>query len=382
VKPFTPLFALPLLSISLLAVSPAFAKDTGYLFVSSEKDNNVSVLDPKTFAVVKRIGTAARPRHLQFSPDHSKIYAACGDGAAIDVIDVTKLELVERIAGIEDPELFDISPDGKTLYISLEDDGALGILNLDEYFAKRGDKPDLSVAEPAPPGETSEAEDDKADDGAEKEGDKEGEKKAGEDDGATSIPGLKTVEVGEEPEGILLSPDGKTAYVTSEVANTVHVVDTASGEMKANIVVGNRPRRFVMTPDQKELWVTNEISGEVTIIDPATNKVTHRIKFQPKGFREEDVTPVGIAMSSDGKTVIVGLGGANHIAFVDVASHAIQDYVLVGKRAWNVTFNRDNSLLYVANGLSDDLSVVDVASRKVVKSVPVARVPHTVLIDD
>jgi YVTN family beta-propeller protein len=101
--------------------------------------------------------------------------------------------------------------------------------------------------------------------------------------------------------------------------------------MQANIVVGNRPRRFAMTPDQKELWVTNEISGEVTIIDPATNKVTKTIKFQPKGFREEDVTPVGITMSSDGKTAIVGLGGANHIAFVDVASHEIQDYVLVGK---------------------------------------------------
>lgn len=376
-KPFTPPFTLALLSFSLLAAPPIFAKDTGYLFVSSEKDNNISVLDAKTFEVVKRIGTAARPRHLQFSPDHSKIYAACGDGSAIDIIDVAKLELVDRIAGIEDPELFDISADGKTLYISLEDDGALGILNLDEYFAKRGDKPDLSVAEPAPPGESSESEDDKAD-GDEKEG---GEKEdEGDDD--TKIPGMKTVEVGEEPEGILLSPDGKTVYVTSEVANTVHVVDSASGEMQANIVVGNRPRRFAMTPDQKELWVTNEISGEVTIIDPATNKVTKTIKFQPKGFREEDVTPVGIAMSSDGKTVIVGLGGANHVAFVDVASHAIQDYVLVGKRAWNVTLNRDNSLLYVANGLSDDISVVDIASRKVVKSVPIARVPHTVLIDD
>lgn len=373
-KPFTPPFTLALLSFSLLAASPVFAKDTGYLFVSSEKDNNISVLDAKTFEVVKRIGTAARPRHLQFSPDRSKIYAACGDGAAIDIIDVAKLELVDRIAGIEDPELFDISVDGKTLYISLEDDGALGILNLDEYFAKRGDKPDLSVAEPAPPGESSESEDDKAD--------HDDDEKEGEGDADTTIPGMKTVEVGEEPEGILLSPDGKTVYVTSEVANTVHVVDTASGEMQANIVVGNRPRRFAMTPDQKELWVTNEISGEVSIIDPATNKVTKTIKFQPKGFREEDVTPVGITMSSDGKTVIVGLGGANHVAFVDVASQAIQDYVLVGKRAWNVTLNRDNSLLYVANGLSDDISVVDVASRKVVKSVPIARVPHTVLIDD
>ena len=87
-------------------------------------------------------------------------------------------------------------------------------------------------------------------------------------------------------------------------------------------------------------------------------------------------------MTDDGKTVIVSLGRANHVAFVDAASRKIEDYVLVGKRAWNTTLNRDNSLLYVVNGLSDDISIIDVSSRKVLRSIPVGRVPHTVLIDD
>lgn len=364
-----------LASLISACTQPAYAKGTGYLFVSSEKDNNITVLDGKTYEVVKRIGTEARPRHLQFNPDKTQIYAAAGDGNAIDVIDVAKLELVDRIGEIDDPELFDLSPDGKTMYISLEDDGALGILNLDEYFAKRAGKPDLKVAEAAPAGESDEAADDAADEGEEKEG----EAKEGEEE---KLVGMTTVEVGEEPEGILVSPDGKTAYVTSEVANTVHVVDTASKEIKANIVVGNRPRRFALTPDQKELWVSNELSGSVSIIDPATNKVTETINFLPPGFRTEDVTPVGITLSKDGKTAVVALGRANHVAFVDVASRKVNDYVLVGKRAWNTTLNKDDSLLFVINGLSDDMSVIDMATRKVLKSVPIARVPHTVLVDD
>lgn len=359
-----------LASLITTCTLPVYAKGTGYLFISSEKDNNISVLDGKTYEVIKRIGTEARPRHLQFNADKTQIYAAAGDGNAIDVIDVAKLELVDRIGEIDDPELFDLSADGKTMYISLEDDGALGILNLDEYFAKREGKPDLKVAEAAPEGASSEAEDDAADDNA--EGEEEGEK----------LPGMTTVEVGEEPEGILVSPDGKTAYVTSEVANTVHVVDTASKEIKANIVVGNRPRRFALTPDQKELWVSNELSGSVSIIDPATNKLTETINFLPPKFRTEDVTPVGITLSKDGKTAVVALGRANHVAFVDVASRKVTDYVLVGKRAWNTTLNKDDSLLFVVNGLSDDISIIDMASRKVLKSVPIARVPHTVLIDD
>ena len=38
--------------------------------------------------------------------------------------------------------------------------------------------------------------------------------------------------------------------------------------------------------------------------------------------------------------------------------------------------------LYVANGLSDDMTVIDVASAKALKTIPVGRVPYAVLIDD
>ena len=36
----------------------------------------------------------------------------------------------------------------------------------------------------------------------------------------------------------------------------------------------------------------------------------------------------------------------------------------------------------VADGLSDDVTLVDLNALKAVKSVPVGRVPHTVLVDD
>jgi YVTN family beta-propeller protein len=47
-----------------------------------------------------------------------------------------------------------------------------------------------------------------------------------------------------------------------------------------------------------------------------------------------------------------------------------------------VALSPDEKTLYVANGLSDDLSIVDVASRKAIRAVPVGRVPHSVLADD
>ena len=142
---------------------------------------------------------------------------------------------------------------------------------------------------------------------------------------------MTTVEVGAEPEGILVSPDGKTVFVTSEVANMVHVVDPASESIVANIVAGNRPRRFAVPAGGDMLWVTNELSGSVSIIDLGAMEVSATIEFKPKGFRPEDVTPVGITTSADGGTAFVALGRANHVAVVDVASREVEDYILVGK---------------------------------------------------
>lgn len=354
--------------------SAAIARDTGLIFVSSEKDNVVYVLDGKTYAVIKSIPTAARPRHLQFDPERNRIFVAAGKGNAIDIIDVARLELVDRIAEVEDPELFDFSRDGKTLFISLEEDAALGILSLDEHFAGRDGVPDLATAEPEE-GEAEEDDDDDDDDNGGDDNDGDGD--------SEGIPGLTTIETGKEPEGVLAHPDGKTVYVTSEVANLVHVIDVESGAIVANVVAGNRPRRFALTPDGAKLWVTNELNASVTVIDVATNKVDSHISFPPPtGARPEEVTPVGIAMARDGKTAVVALGRANHVAFVNAQTGEVGDYVLVGKRAWNMTFNRDESLLFVANGLSDDMTIIDMKTRKAVRSVPIGRVPHTVLIDD
>ncbi len=162
----------------------------------------------------------------------------------------------------------------------------------------------------------------------------------------------------------------------------VHVIDTQALAIKANVLVGTRPRRFALTPDERELWVSVELAGMVDIIDTASNKVIADIEFLPRGFRRNQVTPVDVLITRDGKTAFVALGRANHVAVVDVASRRVEAYVLVGKRPWGLALNRDESLLYVTNGLSDDLSIIDVAKRKVIKSVAVGMVPYAILIDD
>ena len=60
----------------------------------------------------------------------------------------------------------------------------------------------------------------------------------------------------------------------------------------------------------------------------------------------------------------------------------VTDTVLVGKRAWNLALNKAETQLWVVNGLSDDLTVIDIASAKALKSIPAGRVPYGVVLDE
>ena len=187
---------------------------------------------------------------------------------------------------------------------------------------------------------------------------------------------------GEEPEGVQVTSDGRLAFVASEAANLVHVIDLEADEVIADIPVDVRPRRFALTPDETELWVSAELAGIVDIIDVATLKLIGDIPFLPTGFRPEQVTPVDLMITGDGQRAYVALGRANHVAVVDVPSRRVIDYVLVGNRAWGLALSADESILYVANGLSDDVTIIDTATLRPITSVPVGRVPYDVLVDD
>lgn len=295
-------------------------------FVSSEKDHALTVIDLKTLAVTGTIPTCKRPRHMQLTPDGKQLLVACGESHAADVIDVATRKSLRKLPLGDDPEAFDLSPDGKTLYVTNEDDGELSMIDV------------------------------------------------------ASGKVLRKVQVGKEPEGVKVSHDGATVWVTSEVANMVHVVEAASGKLLRNVPVGKRPRRFALTPDGAQLWVTNELSASITVLSTKDYSVVDTLKLQVKGARDTDITPVGITMTKDGKRAFVALGRANHVAFVDAASRKVTDLVLVGKRAWNVALDKAEARLLVCNGLSDDLTVVDVAAAKALKTLPVGRVPYMAVI--
>ena len=228
----------------LLGVDPASAF---LAFVSNEKGNSISVVDTDKMETVATIPTGQRPRGIAVSKDGKSVFVALGDDDTIQIFDTKTYQNIGELPSGPDPEQFALDPAGKRLYVANENDAMVTIIDVDKRLA------------------------------------------------------LGQISVGVEPEGMSVSPDSSILVCTSETTSMAHFIDTKSHEIVANVLLGSRPRFSAYKSDGSELWVTSEVGGELTIIDPATRKIKTIVRFEVPGLRAEEIQPVGINLTKDGK---------------------------------------------------------------------------------
>ena len=148
----------------------------------------------------------------------------------------------------------------------------------------------------------------------------------------------------------------------------------------ANVLVDARPRFAEFKRDGSELWVSSEIGGTVSVIDPVKHEVMTKIGFDIPGLRREAIQAVGISITKNGKTGFVALGPANRVAVINGETHVVQKYLLVGQRVWHMAFTPDEKYLVTTNGVSNDVSIIDVANLKVIKTIQVGELPWGIAI--
>ena len=58
----------------------------------------------------------------------------------------------------------------------------------------------------------------------------------------------------------------------------------------------------------------------------------------------------------------------------------VEKYLLVGQRVWNLAFSPDRKRLFTTNGVSNDMSMIDLDKLRVRKSIAVGRLPWGVVV--
>ena len=260
------------------------------------------------------------------SKDGKLVLICASDDDRVEVRDAQTMKLKYHLPSGPDPELFILSPQDDTLYIANEDDAMVTVV----------DMVDKMIVDDIP--------------------------------------------VGVEPEGMGLTNNGKILVNTSETTNMAHFINTETLEITENVLVDARPRVAMFTPDDQEVWVSAEIGGTVKVINPVSKEVTHTIGFEIPGVNVESIQPVGVRHTKNGKYTFIALGPANRIAVVDSKTKEVIKYLLVGQRVWQLAFTPDQKTLLSTNGVSNDVSFINVEKLKVEKSIKVGRFPWGVVI--
>ncbi len=197
---------------------------------------------------------------------------------------------------------------------------------------------------------------------------------------------ISEINVGHSPVAPVLSPDGKTLYVSSRFGNYVSEIDVDKNIVVHNIPVPREPVAAAITPDGKFLFIghllpdvpsdSSHIAASVSVINTSKHSVTNNILL-PDGSTDLH----GMAMSTDGKYVYVthqiafyslptnqlerGWMNTNVFTILDVkkqnvlTSVLLDDVDLGAANPRGIAVSNDGNLLVVAHGGTNEISIID-----------------------
>lgn len=191
----------------------------------------------------------------------------------------------------------------------------------------------------------------------------------------TALRTVATVALGASPHGIRISPDGKQAWVANLKGGTVSVVDIQTRKQITRIAVGKGPAQVGFTADGRLGFVSLSEENQVAVIDPATRKVLRKIAV--------GTVPIQLYATPDSRLLLVANQGTrakpgNSVSMIDLESFMVVASVETGLGAHGVTIDHDGRRAFVTNTYANTVSVLNVAERKVIATVAVGNGPNGV----
>ncbi len=197
-----------------------------------------------------------------------------------------------------------------------------------------------------------------------------------------------SIPVGYCPEGIVVHPNGKIAYVANRFSTDVSVLDLEAKKEIRRVKALHEPISVDVTPDGKTLYIANylpidpadgyDVAAEVTWMDTETYE-TGQIRLL-----NGCVSLHEISVSADGKYAFVtnnlaryqmpttqlerGWMNTNAVAIIDAQARKLINVVLLddidlgASNPWGVKMTDDGQKLIVAHAGTHEISIIDAAA--------------------
>lgn len=183
----------------------------------------------------------------------------------------------------------------------------------------------------------------------------------------------KTIAVGNNPDGIAVTADGRFAYVTNFLSNNVSVIDTAANTVVATIPVGTGPVGIAAGKYGAILAVANKGDHSVSLLSADEQRVTATIPV--------DGSPEGIAMTGNEESVYVTSSvpqGPGHVSVIGTSTKQVLTTIPAGERPNRIVLTRQ--FAYVTNFGSFSVSVLDITKNAVAATIGLSLQPSGITI--
>ena len=125
------------------------------------------------------------------------------------------------------------------------------------------------------------------------------------------------------------------------------------------------PIEMAMSTDGSKLFVVCEGSDEIRVVDARSGKL---VSVVPVGHQPRD-----IALSPDGRRIFVTNSWTDNVSVIDAGALKVIGTLPTGAEPTGIVTDRSGQTLYVANRLSDDISVLDLKSGQETKRLVAGR---------
>ncbi len=286
------------------------------VYITNSAGDNVHVIDPATNRVVQIIDGIEVPHGVTYSPDGTRVYISCEAENTLDVVDQKTGRILSKVPLSGHPNNIAITHDGKRVLVGIrEEPGAVDVIDTAtlkdvKTIPVKGGVHNVYVT---PDGKYAVA------------GSISG-KVATVIDLATEKPVWEVkFDLGVRPMAFERGPDGSTSRMFVQLSgyHGFAVVDFKTHEEVARIKLPDKPSGGMaeggapshgigVSPDNKTLWVDSSLANAVFVYSLPELKVI--------GYAKTGEVPDWLTFTPDGKRVYVSNSGANSVSVIDAKS--------------------------------------------------------------
>lgn len=171
----------------------------------------------------------------------------------------------------------------------------------------------------------------------------------------------------EQSHRIAIAHDGRMGYTCNVSSGTISVLNLETRTFVKSIPVSSKIQYISISRNDRYVFTADQAQPQVAIISTAQNKVLRPIQLPSVGL--------GSAATLDSNFLLIALPTLDKVAVINLHTMNLMRTVAVGRQPQEVLICPDHHVAYVSCFGGQEISVIDLSQWRLVARIPVGRKP-------